>query len=314
MKFRILVASLAVLGALVGCIPLPDDFLSKKSPNRRPEAAAPTVPGRTTSDRSTGPQTYTLVPGSATPAPAQAANINPSDRLWVVVRNLAIRNMGITSEITADWEVVQGSPEPGAEYVLRVSDGDSGSIIEHYVDFDVDLNQRSGKVSEGVRGPTFGLRGGMIAVVGKKGFGRDGFEAVSGKARPGGQSEATPPPTVAEAAGSAAQGLPVAIANPRRESDRFGPPGRGYAVDYEVQGSLQPGQRYYWIVKDSTGEGVEFDVTSDLTLPGRKKSGTFSGSSFGPARLSGQLQMYIERRSFGRRSDGEIVSNTVTLN
>jgi hypothetical protein len=58
---------------------------------------------------------------------------------------------------------------------------------------------------------------------------------------------------------------------------------------------------------------VEFDVTSDLAFPGRAKNGTLSGSALGGS-LSGQLQMYIERRGFGFRDEGKIVSNTVTLN
>jgi hypothetical protein len=248
-----------------------------------------------------------IVPTSA-PSPT-------SGRLWVVVQNLRVSGVGIASEISADWEVVQGTPEPGAKYVLRVSDGESGSLIERYVDFDIDLSQRKGSVREGVRGMTFGIRGGIIAVVGKtRGFGRDELEEVSGRCRIGGQSEASAPPTVVEAAGAAAQGMPIAIANPRHEGRAIGSPRGGWSVDYKVQGGLSPSEGYFWIVEDASGRGIEFDVTSDLALPGRASEGTLSGTSFGPGRLGGQLKMYIERRGFGFEGGKTVVSNTVTLN
>lgn len=120
---------------------------------------------------------------------------------------------------------------------------------------------------------------------------------------------------VVEAAGQAAQGMPIAIANPRHAEVGIGIPRGGWSLDYQIQGTLSPGERYFWIVKDSSGGGgVEFDVTSDLAFPGRAKNGTLSGSAIGPGRLSGRLQMYIERRGFGFRDEGKIVSNTVTLN
>lgn len=303
-----------------GCLPVPADVIQKAVAGKQ-GAGQPTD----------APAGVTTVPGvevvSAHPAPApaaapaQAAALAPaaasqSGRLWVVVKNLKVtRGFGLESEISADWQVVQGAPDPGSRYVLRVSDGENGSMIEHYVDFDVNLTQRSGTVQGAVRGPTLGIRGGMIAVVGKtSGLRREELEPVSGKCRIGGSSEATAPPTVVEAAGSAAQGKLIAIANPRRQGPGFGAPRGGWAVDYEVQGSISPGERYYWIVEDASGESVEFDVTTDLIFPGRAKKGTFAGTPIGIVRLGGQLKMYIERRAIGFQQGRTIVSNTVTLN
>ncbi len=316
--------------ALAGCIPLPAEMF-----NQAAKKATNSAGGSGTG----GVEVVTAVPpppGQAAPAGVAPAGVTPSNmsassmpmgivptsaqsptsgRLWVVVKNLRVSGVGISSEISADWEIVQGSPEPGAKYVLRVSDGESGSMIERYVDFDIDLSQRKGSVREGVRGMTFGIRGGIIAVVGKtRGFGRDELEEVSGRCRIGGQSEATAPPTVVEAAGAAAQGMAIAIANPRHEGRGIGAPRGGWSVDYKVQGGLSPGERYFWIVEDSSGGGVEFDVTSDLAFPGRSSEGTLSGTSFGPGRLGGQLKMYIERRGFGFDGTKTVVSNTVTLN
>jgi hypothetical protein len=290
-----------------GCIPLPAGNAQKAAKNAPPPPPAG------------GVQVVAPPPPPAqTAASAGVASTPASGRLWVVVKNLQVsRGLGrLESEISADWEVVQGSPEPGAKYVLRVSDADSGSIIEHYVDFDIDLSQRSGKVQEAFRGPSFGIRGGVVAAVGKASgtLGRNEIDLVSGKCRMGGSSDPTPAPTVVEAAGQAAQGMPIAIANARHAEGGIGISRGGWSIDYQIQGSLSPGERYYWIVKDASGGGVEFDVTSDLAFPGRAKNGTLSGSAIGPGRLSGQLQMYIERRGFGFNSDGKIVSNTVTLN
>lgn len=305
---------------LTGCLPVPADVIQKAiSGKGGAKAAAPPPPPGVASPPAgveivSSPQAGTSP--AVTPTSTAPATTPKSGRLWVVVKNLKVHTgFGLESEISADWEVVQGSPDPGAHYVLRVSDGESGSIIERYVDFDIQLSQRSGSVREGVRGPTFGIRGGIIAVVGKTGgLSRDEIEEVSGKCRVGGSSEATPPPTVAEAAGQAAQGMPIAIANPRHEGRGIGSPRGGWAVDYEVQGSVGPGVRYFWIVEGSGG-AVEFDVTSDLAFPGRATKGTFSGSPIGPGPRGGQLKMYIQRRGFGGfREEGTIVSNTVTLN
>jgi hypothetical protein len=310
-----------VLVVATGCLPVPAEVIQKAVASK---GNAPPPPPGAAQPAGSGVEVVSAPapPGIGTTAPITAASTSPtntsptSGRLWVVVKNLKVTSgFGLESEIAADWEVVQGSPDPGARYVLRVSDGDSGSIVERYVDFDVNLSQRSGTVRGSVRGPTFGIRGGIIAAVGKSGgLGRDELDLVSGKCRIGGQSEAMPPPTVAEAAGQAAQGMPIAIANPRHEGRGIGAPRGGWAVDYEVQGTISPGERYFWIVADGSGDSVEFDVTSDLAFPGRAKKGTFSGSAIGPGRLGGQLKMHIERRGFGFRGESTIVSNSVTLN
>jgi hypothetical protein len=313
MKSLFWLLSFSALALLTGCIPVPVDLLSKADTSRPlnppAESVAPAAPAGVT---------VQSTPDSDVTAAAAPAKSPKPGRLWVVVKSLQIKSYGIDSDVSAEWEVVQGSPEPGARYVLRVSDGDDLSPIEHYVDFDVNLSQGSGQVSEGVRGAVFGVRGGLHAVVGKhRGLGRDELDLVSAKARPGGQSEATPPPTVVEAAGFDAQGKAIALANPRTEARRIGSPRGGWAVDYEVQGDLFPGEQYDWVVEDASGDRVVFNVTTELTFPAHQtKRGTFSGSPIGISRLGGQLKMYIERKGIGigPRSSGEVVSNTVTLN
>jgi len=319
MKAIIWLLPLVALASGAGCIPIPADLVSKAD-TKRP-VNSPAESGSAAAPAGVTIESTPVSNPAAAAAPASTgtpANTSKPGRLWVVVKNLEVKSFGIDSDVSADWEVVQGSPDPGASYVLRVSDGDGISPIEHYVDFDVNLSQGSGKVSEGVRGGVFGIRGGLYAVVGKKGgFGRDELVLVSGKARPGGQSETAAPPTVVEAAGLDAQGKAIALANPRNEARRIGSPRGGWAVDYEVQGNLFPGERYDWVVEDASGDRVVFNVTTDLAFPGNQsKRGTFSGSPIGISRLGGQLKMYIERKGigFGPRASGEVVSNTVTLN
>ena len=311
MKAPFWLLSLVAPVLLAGCIPVPVDLLSKADTSRPVNPPAEPAAAATSAG-------MTIVPTPVSDEATALAKTPKPGRLWVVVKNLQVKSYGIDSDVSAEWEVVQGSPEPGASYALRVSDGDDMSRIEHYVDFDVHLSQGSGTVSEGVRGGVFGIRGGLYAVVGKRrGLGSDELDLVSGKARAGGQSAATPPPSVVEAAGLDAQGKAIALANPRTEARRIGSPRSGWAVDYEVQGNLFPGEHYDWVVEDASGDRVVFNVTTDLTFPVQQtKRGTFTGSPIGISRLSGQLKMYIERKGIGigPRASGEVVSNTVTLN
>jgi hypothetical protein len=313
MKSLVSMAIAGVVLLLSGCIPVPEELLSKADTSRpvnQPAANAGAAPA---------PAGVTVEPAPvAEPAAGGPAARTPKPgRLWVVVKNLQVKSFGIDTDISAEWEIVQGSPELGASYVLRVSDGDDRRPVEHYVDFDINLSQGSGRVVDGVRGGGFGIAGDLHAVVGKKGaLASDDLVLVSGKARPdGGASQADAPPTVVEAAGKAAEGMAIALANPRRDSRQIGAPRGGWSVDYQLQGSFFPGERYEWVVEDAAGNRVVIDVTTDLTFPSRPKSGTFSGTPVGLSRLSGQLKMSIERRRIAGspRDKGEVVSNVVTL-
>ncbi len=171
MKLVIYCAAIVGLTMFAGCLPVPVDAIQKAVANQEDTppsevAGVTTVPG--VEVISTHP------PPAQSQAAPQVARAPQSGRLWVVVKNLRVtRGFGLESEVSADWQVVQGSPDAGARYVLRVSDGESGSMIEHYLDMDIDLSRRSGSVRQAVRGPTLGIRGGMIAVVGKhSGIGR----------------------------------------------------------------------------------------------------------------------------------------------
>ena len=175
---------------------------------------------------------------------------------------------------------------------------------------------------DGVRGGEFAERG-LYAIMGRKGgSGRpeDDIEPVSGKPPVGGESQANPQPgarvsSAFASAGIAADGMLIALANPRREARRLGAPRGGWSVDYQLQNHFSAGDRYNWVIEDAAGNRVVIDVTSDLVLPTRPKIGTFSGTPVGASRSSGQLKMYIERKGLagGGSSAGDVVSNTVTL-
>ncbi|MCI0358159.1 MAG: hypothetical protein L0211_06735 [Planctomycetaceae bacterium] len=318
MRATVCLSLLLALVPLAGCIPVPADLVSKADTSRPVNESA----ANQTAVPAPAGVTVESAPVADSAAGAPTAKAPKPGRLWVVVKNLKVTSFGIDTDISAEWEVVQGSPEPGASYVLRVSDGNDISPVEHYVDFDINLSQGSGKVIDGVRGGPLGIRGGLYAVVGKKGsFGRDDLVPVSGKARPdGGPSESIAPPAAAETARSTAtgpvvEGVAIALSNPRRQSRQIGAPRGGWAVDYQLQGSFFPGERYEWVVEDSSGNRVLIDVTTDVTFPNRPKGGTFAGTPIGLSRLSGQLSMFIERRRIASspREKGEVVSNTVTL-
>jgi hypothetical protein len=245
--------------------------------------------------------------------------------LWIVVKNLQVRTKGIDTDITADWEIVQGSPDPATRYVLRVSDGDSGDQVERYVDFDVFLIQESGTISDGIRGETFAAKGVYAILAKRTGDGPDDLEPVSGKAPLGGESDATPRPktTAASAAraggpviaASVAGGKPIALANPRREARQFGSPRGGWSVDFHRLADFRAGERYDWVIEDIEGNRVVIDVTTELILPTRPKIGTLTGTPTAASRVSGQVTMFIERKALSAGTDveGEVVSNTVTL-
>lgn len=320
---RLSLVLILALAAATGCLPSPED--SPKVNFGGPAHQTTVVfPAAEATPPAPAGITLETVPVSAS-GDLQAARAVRPGRLWVVVKNLEVKSFGIDTDVTAEWEVVQGSPDSGARYVLRVSDGDSGGPVEHFVDFDLDLSLGSGTIRAGVRGEPLGVRGGLYAIVGKAsegGLAQDDIQPVSGKATIGRQSDPTPPPTTATVVPASgltisapAGGMPIALANPRREPRKFGSPRGGWSVDYQLAGDFRPGERYAWVVEDAAGNRVVFDVTSDLILPTRPKIGTFSGTPLGPARVSGSLKMFIERTTLatGRQSAGEIVSNTVTL-
>ncbi len=319
---RCLIPVLAALTALplfAGCFPNPNvdpqkvNFGGPNSASSNDSVATEPAPATTAG------VTVESVPATSVPGDSSSGKVVRPGRLWVVVRNLQLKSYGKDTDITADWEIVQGSPEPGTKYVLRVSDGDSGGQVERYVDFDVYLDQGSGTVSDGVRGGEFAERG-LYAIMGKKSEVQGDIGPVSGKAPVGGESQSTPPPTAAAtsafaSAGIAADGMLIALANPRREARRLGAPRGGWSVDYQLQNHFSAGDRYNWVIEDAEGNRVLIDVTNDLVLPTRPKIGTFSGTPVGASRTSGQIKMYIERKgpAGGGQSSGEIVSNTVTL-
>ncbi len=321
MHALIRLALLEVILLLAGCTPVTEDLLSKPGANRVNFGGPPAhvEQGQITSSDAAGVSVESVpVTGGAG---VEAGKASPPARLWVVVRNLQVTASGPDTDIRADWEIVQGSAESDARFVLRLSDGDSGGREEHYVDFDVYLRQGSGTVSDGVQGDLFANAKGVFAIMGQKGGAAgDDIVPISGKAPLGGESSLTPPPTSPTAASLAAaslaaEGMPIVLAEARREARKLGSPRGGWSVDFQLASHLSPGDRYDWVVEDAAGNRVLFDVTAELTMPTRPKIGTFSGSPVGVNRLSGQLKMFIERKGHNGSPTvkGELVSNTVTL-
>lgn len=249
------------------------------------------------------------VPGNAGGGGNSGGNGPP----WVVLSNFRIQREGISSEISVDYRVVSG--RASGSYVLRVQ-RQSGALVE-YVDFDVSLQQR-GTVTGAVGLGGFITSSGVKAVMGRKKFGGPGgddLDPISGELGVGqSQSVAQRPLSPAESAGAAAQGKLFALANPK---SGVGLGGRGFSVDYQIQGSTVAGS-YVWVIKDGSGEEIRMDVSSEFRFSTGEKSGTLAGRPIGVGAVGMRppYQMWIESSNGPamrfRSSKGKVVSNVVT--
>lgn len=253
------------------------------------------------------PQTTPTAPANPPPGGSVTASGGP-DNFWVVLSDFKEQsdpqNIGKTYQV--NYRVVAGSPNPSKRYVIYL--GASMGVLERYNEVPIDL-QASGTVHipAGI-----GISGQVRAYVAEK-RGRQEWEPVSGEITVGGPpTTAQRPPTVVEAAGAAAQGKLIALANARFELSRMKT--NALVVDYVLQQSLQPAGRYFLVVQGQ-GTPVQTDVTIQL---GRARVGEKDqmGVSLLPGRdfPAGSLTAHIEsRKSIIRRDDAEIVSNSVSV-
>ncbi|MEQ9410322.1 MAG: hypothetical protein RIK87_21475 [Fuerstiella sp.] len=247
-------------------------------------------------------------PGTAPPAAASLAGGGTSDGLWVVLsdfKQLANpQSIGKTYQV--NYRIAAGRPDPSREYVIYL--GASMGVLERYTEIPVDL-QSNGSVTIPVG---LGASGAVKAYVAWK-KGRQEWQPVSGEITVGaGPTTAQRPPTVQEAAGAAAQGKLLALANARFEQGRIGR--NALVVDYVLQRPYEAGKRYIMVISGD-GTPVQTDITLQL---GRATQGEtdqlgvslLPGSEF-PA---GNLKVHIERRmSMMIRGESEIVSNTAIV-
>lgn len=255
---------------------------------------------------------------NAVPNNVPVANAAPAGpQLWATLSNFKSVDSGpgaFNKSFTVDYRLISGNVAPGQNIVLYLSEG-SSSVIEHYTEVPVEIKP-NGSVTFQVGG-TFGIRGNIQANLAiKEGYQK--WKPISAQISVGGgETSAQAPLTVAQQAGADAQGKTVALANARTES-QFGR--EAYVVKFVVQQQIAGGY-YFCVVKDSSGEGFEFDVTTNLRLVQVGVEGEFGGQPIGIARLSGQITAHIEQRSspirsgirFGNEPAPTIVSNTVTF-
>lgn len=260
-------------------------------------------------------------PPVVNPAPVNAQPpINPpavaGQSVWVVVSNFRQTpaepgRIAFGTTYAVDFRVATGQWDPAKKYVLYVRNPSPSGFIEHYLEADLPTGN-SGTVNF-TPGPGFGAGGGGLqASVAYRTGARNQWEKVSGEITLGGQpTAATPPPTVQELAGAAAQGKLVAIANAKLERQGAA---QLLTIDLALQG--QPEGFFYFLVgKSASGDGVEIDITNDLrqAQPGVRKN--VGGRLIGPS-LNGQLTVHIEKRKVPFRSrlqkeDAEVVSNAI---
>jgi hypothetical protein len=240
-------------------------------------------------------------PGQTNPAqPNPANNANANGKLWAVLSNFksARSNGPFNKSYTIDYRLVSGAPA-GTSVVLYISEGRS-SVIEHYMEVNLDLRS-SGSVTFQV-GSTFAIGGRLEANLAIK-EGRQKWKPISGKISVGGgQTTSQVPQSVAQKAGASGKGKAVVLANARTESSI----GRTvYLVDYVVN-QRPVGGFYFLVIKDSRGQGIEFDVSTDLRRAQIGKESEFSGRPIGLSGLSGQITAHIEKRSSPSRSRSRI--------
>lgn len=231
------------------------------------------------------------------------------DGVWVVLSDFKEQpnSRPISKTYQINYRVVAGTPDPSKEYVIYVG-ASRGSIMETYIEVPVDL-QSSGTVHMPL---AIGMSTGLRAYVGWKN-GVKAWEPVSGEIKPGdGPTAAQRPPTVAEAAGAAAQGKQIALANARFEKGRVGR--NALVVDYEILAPLTPGKRFMLVVQGN-GSPVNVDVSREFRTAAAGDTDKLGvsllpGSNF----PEGALRIHIETRTSMIRRDGaETISNTATL-
>ncbi len=330
----IAVAALLIGGALYaifsGGDPAGAPAVAANNPGQSPAATTPTQPVETepppssqaddqppaaTAPANTIAEANALAEANQNSAPAAGdppmvtpqTTATSGNQLWVVLSDFKeVPNpQSIGKAHQVNYRVVAGAPEAGKAYVLYM--GSSIGMMERYYEVPVEI-QASGTVQIPA---AIGMSDDLRAYLALK-KGRREWEPVSGEIAIGGQP--TPPrrpPTIVEAAGAAAQGKALALANGRLEKARSR---MAVVVDYVLQKKADMGQRYFLVVSGG-GDNIEADVTMELLRATVGKKDQF-GLAVMPGRSfpAGDLKVYVEtRKSRIRREPGTVASNTVSV-
>lgn len=253
------------------------------------------------------------------PANCQETAAQAAKKPWVVLSNLSFKREGIAGVFEADYELVEGKPEEGAEYVWVVEV--AAGRLKKYAQFPVKLDPPRGHLREALRGlgstamnpqTYFAKKTKKPAESRSRG---PASEKISGVLKEGeAKSAAKRPPTIVELAGPDAVGKLFAIANPAIGKDRRDK--KAFSVEFELQGKPDPESRYFWVIKPATGAPIHFDVT--LTIRRAKEGpGKLSASPRGSEidEKQGPFDMSIETPNAGSgiRGPRETISNSVKL-
>lgn len=229
---------------------------------------------------------------------------------WVVLSNFrklgqAAGTFGETYKVDYRWASGRPNSAMGMVWVIEIPPV-GGIGIGKYHEEHVSLEPNGGTLTVGLQREFGGST--PFCFVGRS-RGLQEYDKLSGHAElGGGASDAQPPKSIVELAGSSAVGKPVAIANARIDNSGIGP-GDTYVVDYEVQ-SPPPGLRLALIVESVGGEGsAEFEVGTDLR---REKKGTIRGQVIGADfGFDPPFVFYIASKGPGFNGSSTPVSNKI---
>lgn len=269
--------------------------------DEQPPAASATANAVAETNQNSAP------PAADPPMTTPQTTAASGNQLWVVLSDFkeVANPQAIGKAHQVNYRVAAGAPETGKAYVLYM--GSSMGMMERFYEVPVEI-QASGTVQIP---PAIGMAGDLRAYLALK-KGRREWKPVSGEIAIGGQPTSPKrPPTIVEAAGAAAQGKALALANGRLEKARSR---MAVVVDYVLQKKADMGQRYFLVVSGG-GDNIEADVTMDLSRATVGKKGQF-GLAVMPGRSfpAGDLKVHVEtRKSRIRREPGTVASNTVSV-
>lgn len=235
------------------------------SPNSTSASSNANIANNSPSNAVTDPSALAPRPASnpltQTRPPMPVPVVARPPRFWVQLSNLKVKRIvPVGIEITLDYRVVSGQPETGATYSIAY-DIPQGMGVVNRVEVNVDdFKKTEGTLTRQHRDTGFAGPGGYAYAIQDD---HDMGIPISGELRPGSAPTSNiPPKSPAEIVGAAATGKLVALAN--AEVGR-GINGTYYSLEYEMLGKLQPGKRYYLIVKEvGNSRAVKGDFTKEL--------------------------------------------------
>lgn len=256
--------------------------------------------------------------GEISPVPP-LKNSAPSGKLWAVLSNFrpsATQGLGsINKRYLIDYQLASGTPDASAEYVLHISKTLGAGTFQQYVDIPVQLGT-SGTLQVSIS-PALSVGTDFVATIALK-QDRQKWKHISGELSPGGDATvAQAPPTVREAAGTAAQGKLVAIANPQFETANG--PFATLTVDFELLQPVATAGFYFMVAETPAGQKIEFDVARNLRQVAVGEESKFGGRLFGAgSQLKPPFTLHVEKRKSRfqspiRPETPEIISNKVNV-